>query len=341
MSFISDFQMELVSQTSIINYIKFQFEKELNNVSQFLDINIGGNLYDNNAEFMKKLITKCDEALENINNNYVPNNPLPPIAKNLDVREPIGQAIEFCLESFDSEETLTVLSLKKELDNANKNSGEKLYNFTDKEIEGIITASKIIFDNNKNSELYKREMSIEVLKTTINLVNNASSSNIFRQSFINIFSIFDAYVFENLKIYFCKHPKELEKFLALKSNDKIKVNIDDVLLFDNIEELKENMIYKQFDGKYLSEIIKKLKNYNDDIFSNIDYPKLLEMIERRNIHLHNKGFVDTKYLKSYNVYKFKLNDYAYIDDEYLLIKVFNTLSQFASNFEKVFNLEAI
>ena len=42
---------------------------------------------------------------------------------------------------------------------------------------------------------------INVLKTTIKLVDNSSSSNIFRQSFINIFSIFDAYIFEYLILF--------------------------------------------------------------------------------------------------------------------------------------------
>lgn len=341
MSFISDFQMELVSQTSIIHYIEFQFERELDNVSKFLDVNIKKNLYDNNTEFMKKLIIECDKALEQINKKYIPEKPMPQIAQNIDAREPIGEVIDFCIEALNCEEPLTVVSLKEELEEANKISGENYYDFTDNEIEEIIMASKIILSNNKNHELYEQETAIEELKTSIKLVDNASTSNIFRQSFINIFSIFDAYVFENLKKYFCKEPKELEKFLEIKNNDKIKVNIDDVLLFENIEQLKENMIHKQFDGKYLSEMIKKLKIYNADIFSGIDYPMLLEMIERRNIHLHNKGFVDNKYHTACNIYKFNLNDYAYIDSDYLFIKVFNILSKFANNFERVFRLESI
>lgn len=75
------------------------------------------------------------------------------------------------------------------------------------EIEEIIMASQIILDNNKNHELYEQETAIEELKTSIKLVDNASTSNIFRQSFINIFSIFDAYVFENLKNTFVKSLK--------------------------------------------------------------------------------------------------------------------------------------
>lgn len=77
------------------------------------------------------------------------------------------------------------------------------------------------------------------------------------------------------------------------------------------------------------------------MFSEIDYPALMEMIERRNIHLHNKGFADSKYCTSFNIYKFNIGDYAYIDSEYLFIKVFNSLSRFATNFEKVFNIGTV
>lgn len=338
MKFLSNFQQELISQTSIVHYIEYQFEKELKNVSNIVDIKIPENLYDDNTDVMKKLISKCDKALEIINESYLPDRPIPNIMKNVDMREPTGEVINYCVEVLQCGETLNVEELKKELEETNKLNGENYYSFTDEEIEEMIASAQVIFDNSRNNELHEQEASIEALKTSINLVDNKSSSNIFRQSFINIFSIFDAYIFESLKLYFCKKPQELENFLEIKNNDKVKVNIEDVLLFENIDELKESMIHKQFDGKYLSEIIRKLKKFNSALFSEIDYPALMEMIERRNIHLHNKGFADSKYCTSFNIYKFNIGDYVYIDSEYLFIKVFNTLSQFATNFEKVFNI---
>lgn len=338
MSFLSDFQLELISQTSIVHYVEYQFERELKNVERFLDIKIEKNLYNNNSEFMKKLTTECDAVLERISREYLPDKPIPKIINDIYVQKPVYEVIDYCIEALECEETLTIEELKAECEETDEINGENNYNFTDEELKGIMEAAQIIFDNNKNNDLHEQENAIEALKISINLVNNASSSNIFRQSFINVFSIFDAYVFENLKKYFCKRPHELEKFLEVKNNDKIKVNIEDVLLFGNIEELKESMIHKQFEGRYLSEIIRKLKNYNADVFSGIDYPILMEMIARRNIHLHNKGYADSKYCSAFNIYKLNVGDYAYIDGEYLFIKVFNTLSHFVTNFEKMLNL---
>ena len=338
MKFLSNFQQELISQTSIVHYIEYQFEKELKNVLNIVDIEIPENLYDDNTDAMKKFISECDKALERINESYLPDRPIPNIIKNVDMREPIGEVINYCVEVLQCGEILSIKKLKKELEEINKLNGENYYSFTDEELEEIIASAQVIFDNARNNELYEQEAAIEALKTSINLVDNKSSANIFRQSFINIFSIFDAYIFESLKLYFCKKPQELECFLEIKNNDKVKVNIEDVLLFDNIEELKESMIHRQFDGKYLSEIIRKLKKYNSALFSEIEYSALMEMIERRNIHLHNKGYADSKYCTSFNIYNFNVGDYVYIDSEYLFIKVFNTLSQFATNFEKIFNI---
>ena len=40
-----------------------------------------------------------------------------------------------------------------------------------------------------------------------------------------------------------------------------------------------------------------------------------------------------------NIYKFNIGDYAYIDNEYLFIKVMNTLAQFSSNIERELCIE--
>lgn len=336
MSFPTDFQMELMSQTSIVHYIEYQFEKELQSVTGFLNIKIVENLYDNNTKFMKALVSKCNNLKEQNSKLYIKERPLPSIAQNVDVREPVGEIITYCIECLDNDSKLNLKELQAELAETNKQNDENYYNFSEEQLKEIIDAAYIIYEYNKNNELEKQDNIVDLLKTTIKLVDNSSSSNIFRQSFINIFSIFDAYVFEHLKDYFYTHPNELETFLDLKTNDKIKITLEDTLSFSNIENLKYDMIQKQFSGKYLSEIIRKLKNYKVDLYKNIDYALLMEMIERRNIHLHNKGYVDEKYKNSFNIYKFNIGEYAYIDSEYLFIKVFNTLSQFATNFDKLF-----
>ena len=88
----------MVSQTTIVHYIEYQFEKELNNVSNILEIKIPEDLYDNNSIFMEKLTSVCDKALDSINQAYIPDKPMPNIVNNIDMREPIGEVIDYCIE---------------------------------------------------------------------------------------------------------------------------------------------------------------------------------------------------------------------------------------------------
>ena len=335
MGFLNNFQFELISQTSIVHYIEYQFEQELNKAKNFLDIEIKENLDDNNSDYMRRLNSACDSLLEKNSESYIEEKSLPDIAQNVDIREPIGEVIQYCVETLEECGHLDITELKEALDEANRiNGDDNFYDFTEKQIKQIIESAYIIKDYNVNAEMEEQDEIITLLKTTIKLVDNSSSSNIFRQSFINIFSVFDAYVFEHLKQFFYANSTQLENFFDIKNNEKVKITLDEIVCFDSIEDLKIDMVQKQFSKRYLSELISKLKRYKPNIFNNVDYPMLMEMIERRNIHLHNKGFADNKYCNSFNIYKLSVDDYAYIDSDYLFIKVFNTLSQFATNIEK-------
>ena len=209
MNFLNNFQSELISQTSIVHYIEFQFEQELNKVRRYLNVEIKDELYNNNSNYMKLILSTCDELLSRNSKSYVAEKELPAIARNVDVREPIGEVIEYCIETLEAGGELGVAELKQELDKINKENDEDYcyYDFTEQQIEEMIDSAYIIKDYRKNYELKERD----------------EWSNIFRQSFINIFSIFDAYVFEYIEEFFCAYPKELSLFLEVKNNEKLNL----------------------------------------------------------------------------------------------------------------------
>ena len=64
------------------------------------------------------------------------------------------------------------------------------------------------------------------------------------------------------------------------------------------------------------------------------YDSVLEMIQRRNIHVHKKGIVDEKYLSKGNGAQLglKIGDYATIDNSYYL-NVYEILGIFVDNFQ--------
>lgn len=102
MNFLNNFQSELISQTSIVHYIEFQFEQELNKVRRYLNVEIKDELYNNNSNYMKLILSTCDELLSRNSKSYVAEKELPAIARNVDVREPIGEVIEYCIETLEA-----------------------------------------------------------------------------------------------------------------------------------------------------------------------------------------------------------------------------------------------
>lgn len=335
MNILTDFQMELISQTSIVHYIEYRFEKELDSVLHLLDIEkIPESLYDDNSSFMGRLTLSCNAFINKTEKAFFVERPIPDWVKTVSTEEPLGDLLNYCIESLD-EGALVFEKIKNKIIEVNEEFEEISYDFTDEQINEVIEAANIIYHYCKNKEFEEQIDKVNLLKTTIKLVDNSSSSNIFRQSFINAFSIFDAYVFDFLKEYFYRNPDKVDSFFGIKNNDKIKVSLEEVISFSDIDSLKNDMIRKQFAGKYLREIIYKLHSYDNSLFDGIKFNELMELIERRNVHLHNKGFVDSKYCSKYNLNGYNVGDYAFIDSKYLFIRTFNTLSNFITNLNTV------
>lgn len=108
MGFFTDFQFELISQTSIVQYIEYQFEQELNRAKRFLNVRNEKNLYDNNSDYMRILNSACDDLLEKNARSYLKEKQLPDIAQNVDARELIGKVIQHCVETLEAGENLDI-----------------------------------------------------------------------------------------------------------------------------------------------------------------------------------------------------------------------------------------
>ena len=338
MNIFNDFQAEIDSQISIIYYFQRRFEYEFKSVSHIIQKLIPSNidkLYNNNSDLMNELLAACNLKLEHNSSLYVATDELPNWIKGLDLREPTGELIELCIDYIESGKPLSLQEFQSIIAETNKLNGKNHYDLSNEKLVEILSVSQTLFKLCKNNELTLEDEKLNLLKTTIALIDTSSNSNIFRQTFINSFSLFDAYVFDCVKSFFYKHPTELTVFFTTK--ELMKIGIDELILFDKIEELKSEIIHKQFAGRYLSDVISRLYKYDETIFEHVNFSNLMEMVSRRNIHIHNKGIVDDKYCENYNIYGLKKGDFASIDNNYLLANVFNTLLIFAENLQKILN----
>jgi hypothetical protein len=163
---------------------------------------------------------------------------------------------------------------------------------------------------------------VKNLSSALNLPNPEAITSPWRQSFITIMARFDATIFDIVRAGF--HNDFFRVFMAFVSKSQIKIELKRIADLGSFEKLQTELVNDQLKGKYLRELILTLRGIDvPDVteLEEADYHRLIEVILRRNLHLHNNVVVDQKYLHDaetiYNVDQFCLGDFATIDLEYL------------------------
>lgn len=148
-------------------------------------------------------------------------------------------------------------------------------------------------------------------------------SNVFRQSFILLMTHFDATIFDLVRLalttnFFALAPKlgRPEKLAYAKLEGHA-----------NFDSFRDAIIDDLLKSRYLKELLFELQGLGVIVPDNdLDggFPRLLEITQRRNIHLHNRGLVDSRYLETgndgkprWNLDNLELGAKALIDEQYL------------------------
>lgn len=102
------------------------------------------------------------------------------------------------------------------------------------------------------------------------------------------------------------------------------------------EEFSSQVIETIIAGKYVADLMEILYKYKKDVFfiSHVDrFSEALEIIQRRNLHVHKKGIVDEEYFTKGNGSELGVQkgEYAVIDDEYFN-RAIELLEQIILNF---------
>jgi hypothetical protein len=199
-------------------------------------------------------------------------------------------------------------------------------------VANYIIALNILAAKEYNKEIDELEYNVQWLedfRIHFKLYDVKNPINIYRQSFILIMAAFDAAVFDLVKELFKDNFFQAMPLL----NAKGKIDISSLNEYRNFSEMKEREIENNLGKIYISEVLGVLYKYNKSLFiiDGIDiYNDILEMVSRRNIHLHNKGIIDQKYFEKGNgsqKYKLKKGQYAEIDSSYYF-DISNKLEEF-------------
>jgi hypothetical protein len=100
-----------------------------------------------------------------------------------------------------------------------------------------------------------------------------------------------------------------------------RFNLKEMDNFKDFGDFSEFVIEGQLKGRYLKEllhILDALKLPLVDTKSNDTFAMLIEMVQRRNIHVHNRGYVDDRYLEGnqWNIHKLHHGEIAKIEHPY-------------------------
>lgn len=304
---------------------------------------------DRNRQIIDSLKTIVDSKISNIRNKLMQMEEieLPSISENIlqnDLAESIIGYIESlvydCMENENNKpyyELITEIApidLKAEIDEQDQMCEEQYYYMlTEDDYANILNYVKCKLYNEAISDLENALEDLEELRTLYNIFDEKNPINIYRQAFILSMTAFDATIFDLFTEIFNQDFFGVARII----NYEKKFTLRDITQCQSFDDFASQTIDTMISGKYASDIVEILHQYNPQLFlvnGQDSCDSILEMIQRRNIHIHKKGIVDEKYFSKGNGKRLGLNngDYAAIDYLYYL-NSYETLNNFIANFQ--------
>ncbi|HEX3657173.1 MAG TPA: hypothetical protein VHV55_15275 [Pirellulales bacterium] len=148
-----------------------------------------------------------------------------------------------------------------------------------------------------------------------------SEINVLRQGFILLMTAFDAAIFDLLRVALAEDFFSLIPRLAKDGSVKLK----DMSKFKDFSEFSSSVIETQLKARYVKDLLLFLSASGVQLFDqeSDNLATLLELVQRRNVHVHNRGYVDERYLErdendkpKWNLDNLSLGQVAVIDHAY-------------------------
>jgi hypothetical protein len=170
--------------------------------------------------------------------------------------------------------------------------------------------------------VYAREQ-FEEIEVLARMATPDAEINVLRQGFVLMMTAFDAAVFDLTRIAFRRRFFELVE--AFGKQDK--VTLEEIGEAGSFEAFRDRVIEEQLKKRYVKDLLWQLHAMGVELVDEKhgDKPvQLVELVLRRNLHVHNRGVVDERYLEAdlktgkpkYNLFDFKVGQAAVIDDGY-------------------------
>ena len=156
----------------------------------------------------------------------------------------------------------------------------------------------------------------------LRLTEPETEVSILRQGFVLLMTTFDAAVFDLVRV-----AVRNDFFGAIGTfSTGEKLSLGTFGKYRDFESFRDSLIENQLKRQYLRDLLFRLSKLKAICGSDAETPilaQLIELVNRRNIHIHNRGIVDERYLEhdelgcsKFNIYNLKLGDIAVVDEKY-------------------------
>lgn len=179
--------------------------------------------------------------------------------------------------------------------------------------ERAISDAKINALNDQFNALFTLKERFEEYRLISDSEEPSAPLGVMRQAFIAMMASFDAAVLDLVRAAL---NKDFFRLIA-KTEKKLTIELGSVASW---EELQDSFVDAQLRKHYTAGWLRIL-NYNWGVLGDkpekaFRYSRITEQIQRRNVHLHNRGLVDERYTDGVNPDDLAIGDFAKIDDEY-------------------------
>jgi len=214
--------------------------------------------------------------------------------------------------------TLSPENIKTEVDST-LGTDEFFGMFGIQDYEDLIEYCKLYYYNRYVDSQISEYNSLVEIHTMLKSMMENNPVNIFRQGFLLIVTAFDAALFDIVEAimksefftFFSANTEELDKSYKLK----------DIVSHGSFESLRDTLISDLLKKSYARDVLRMMRRYKTSylmVSGNDKYNDILEIISRRNVHIHRRGFVDKEYFNKAegNIFNLSDGDYAPITRDY-------------------------
>jgi hypothetical protein len=154
------------------------------------------------------------------------------------------------------------------------------------------------------------------------MIRPEAEINVLRQGFILLMTAFDAAVFDLVRVAFTRDFFGLIGTFGRQE----RVSLQTLARYGSFDAVRDEIIEEQLKARYLKDLLFVLESLEVrcvDEASGERFVELVELVMRRNVHVHNRGVVDERYLERdhqgtprFNIYNLVLGSVAAIDEPY-------------------------